>query len=602
MISRTLGFLVSASALAALAATGCSRSACQTFMSENAGTPGPSQGSSGGMNAGSSASPADAARAVEEADIIQVDGGRLYAMSKTGGLSIVDVSDSNRLALLGKQAIAGIPFEMYRRGDVILSMSNNALDGKGGEVATPPVAPEPTIMGNGQPAPLSLPYSAQVTALDVRNPGAVNKLASFEVPGEVADSRMVGDVLYVVSYENGECWHCSSGKRTVITSFDVSNPTKMAQVDQISFMAGEIPGYAAGWQRSVAATAQRLYVAGNDYRFDADGNPMQSTIDVLDVSDPTGHIKVGQKLLVKGQILSRWQMDEHEGVLRVVSQRDIAITRNGSGAPFVDTFKIESSSELLPLGSTTIKLPIQEALKAVRFDGARAYAITFRNTDPLFTLDLSDPAAPVQKGELEIPGFVHHIEPRGDRLVALGVDQGAMTGALNVSLFDVSDMTKPTMLSRVSFGAYGGLQDLTEDQNRIHKAFRVFDEHGLIAVPFTSHYERGYGSTSCTPSQGGIQLIDLTKSGLATRALLQMPGTPRRALVHEGRLLTVSETNIQAYSLVNRSSSAPLASLATGTCTLHPNGGYDGHGYPNGGYYGNDYREGYGGWGGGTCE
>ena len=72
-------------------------------------------------------------------------------------------------------------------------------------------------------------------------------------------------------------------------------------------------------------------------------------------------------------------------------------------------------------------------------DGERAYAITFEQTDPLFTIDLSDPASPMQRGALEIPGFVYHMEPRGDRLIGLGFDQGNPDGAITVSLFDVSD-------------------------------------------------------------------------------------------------------------------------------------------------------------------
>jgi Beta propeller domain len=514
------------------------------------------------------------------------------------------VSSTTQLALLGKRPVPGVPFEMYRRGDVVLTMANSAIDGAGAELAAQPAASSAgqAMMPNGQPAPSMLPYSAQIAAIDVRDPARMQKIAAFEVPGEIADSRTVGDVLYVVSYENGQCWKCATTPRTVITSFDIANPTKLAQVDQISFTS-DLAAYPA-WKRSVTATTNRLYVAGADFNYDPNGNGSQSVIDVLDVSDPTGKIGVGAKLFIKGQILSRWQMDEHEGVLRVISQRDIAITRNGSGEPFVDTFKIQDSKTITPLGATTIKLPVQEALKSVRFDGTRAYAITFRNTDPLFTLDLSNPALPLQKGELQIPGFVHHIEPRGDRLIALGVDQGATTGSLNVSLFDVANMATPRMLSRVSFGAYNGLNDLTEDQNRIHKAFRVFDDQGLVVVPHTARYQSYYGVNTCDPSQGGIQLIDLGKNTLTLRALLEIPGTPRRALVQSGRLLAMSETNIRSFSLVSRDQSLPTADLSIAQCTIQPQqypGGTSQHGgdyYPDGRY---GSGSGYG-WLGGSCN
>ena len=78
--------------------------------------------------------------------------------------------------------------------------------------------------------------------------------------------------------------------------------------------------------------------------------------------------------------------------------------------------------------------------------------MTFVQTDPLFTLDLTDPANPKQVGELKMPGFLYHMEPRGDRLVALGMDNGNTSGGMTVSIFDVSDMTTPKMLSRANFG------------------------------------------------------------------------------------------------------------------------------------------------------
>lgn len=584
--SLSIAFVLSLAAVA-----GCGKSMCSAAFSDEGAGSNANAGAPGG-NSGNAA-PADASRAVEEADIIQVDGGRLYAMSRTSGLSIVDVSSDTRLTLLGQQKLAGVPFEMYRRGDVVLAMANTAVDGSGAELASLPYIPPAGELANGAPAPSNLPYGAQITALDVRNPAAVQKMKAFPIPGEIADSRAVGDILYVVSYENGKCFGCSSKPRTVVTSFDASNPTELRQVEQVSFSA-DAPGYPS-WRRSVMATPTRMYVAGPDFEFSQNGQPFQSTIDVLDVSDPAGHIVAGAKLLVKGQILSRWQMDEHDGVLRVISQRDIAITRNGSGEPFVDTFKIDDAKTFTALGSTTIKLPIQEALKSVRFDGTRAYAITFRNTDPLFTIDLSDPAKPTQTGELEIPGFVHHIEPRGNRLIALGVDQNATRGALNVSLFDVADMTSPKMLQRVSFGAYNGLQDLTEDQNRIHKAFRIFDEHGLIVVPHTTQVQK-YGTETCTPSAGGIQLIDVSQDTLTLRALLPIPGSPRRALVHDGRLLAVSDTNIRSFSLLLRDQTTPTADLSVGSCTLQPQG------TPQNGGRGHDYveRGGDGYWG--SCD
>src|SRR5437764_114975 len=73
----------------------------------------------------------DPQRAIAEADIIQLDTTRLYAMSKSGTLSVVDVSTPAHLAMLGQITLPGQPFEMYRRGDVLLAMANGARSAYG---------------------------------------------------------------------------------------------------------------------------------------------------------------------------------------------------------------------------------------------------------------------------------------------------------------------------------------------------------------------------------------------------------------------------------------------------------------------------------------
>ena len=108
--------------------------------------------------------------------------------------------------------------------------------------------------------------------------------------------------------------------------------------------------------------------------------------------------------------------------MRVISQR-------GSQDPVIETFEVVSAQEITPIGEGTLSMPVPESLRSVRYDGDRAYAITAEQTDPLFTIDLSDPANPQQIGELEIPGWVYHMEPRGDRVLALGFDPGNDAGA-----------------------------------------------------------------------------------------------------------------------------------------------------------------------------
>ena len=587
----------------------CSDSAAAT--PQNSASKGAPGSSSGGNAGGTSPTPSaiDASRTVLEADIVQLDHeqNRIYAMSKSGSLAVVDASQPGSLTLLGKTGLSGEPFEMYRRGNVLLTMSNRGVSSDGS--VAPPLA-------DGAPLPPEDPRSsALVTALDISDPTSAKQLMTFRVAGEIADSRIVGDVLYLATYENAQCWGCKD-YRTLVTTFDISDATKPRQVDQMAFAnpsgsAGFDAAWSTPWKRSIIATAERLYVGG--LASNATSNADEGIIEVLDITDATGKLAHGATIVTSGPVMSRWQMDESEGVLRVISQRGAGRTSNGEAFPDIDTFRIESTTSMPRIGHGTINLPRQEGLKTVRFDGIRAYAITFNQTDPLFAIDLSDAAHPAQKGELHMPGWMYYLEPHGDRVIGLGLDRTDTTGNLNVSLFDVADLATPKLVQRVSFGPTNMYEDymitngaLAEDQDRIQKAFRVFDD-GLIAIPYSGSGNSYGSSPSC--SGGGVQLVDWTRGSLTKQALLPVAGNARRAIRRDSdtmkELLAVSDSNVTSFRIDDHAVSAKTADVVIGTCVVrssYPSGGAGGGWNEGGGNYypgGDDYRSGYGG---GMCE
>jgi hypothetical protein len=475
-----------------------------------------------------------AARAIVEADMIQLAGDRLYALSRIAGLAVIDVADPKALKLLGRyRELPGDPFEMYLRDDVAILMFKGW-----GQYAE---------SDDGNPVYVT---TSKIVALDVANAAAIRELGGVDVPGTISDSRIVGDVLYVAGYEDGYCWRCEQERPTTsISSLSVADPRAMRKIDELRY--SEARGEYS-WQRSITVTDQRMYVAGPEY---GQNGPVGSTIQVIDISDPAGDLVEGATLQARGEISSRWQMDEYDGVLRVISQQQNWRTTD---PPMLQTFQVVSSKEFKALARLNIVIPKRETLRSVRFDGERGYMITAEQMDPLFTLDLSDPAAPKQVGELEMPGWIYHMEPRGDRVLGLGYDQGNKEGSITVSLFDVSDIAAPKMLSRVNFGGDWGM--LPEDQDRIHKVFRILAEERLILVPF-SGYQRinsGNGAEFCGgKSIGGVQLVNYENDTLQLRGAAPSTGQARRALIHREHLLSVSDQRIEAFDISDRS--APKA-------------------------------------------
>lgn len=502
------------------AASGKSAPTASMVASDAAGSAMPGSGE----NAQSGSVDDGAARAIEEADIIKIEGNRLYALSQYGGLSVIDIGARDQMRLLGRQKVRAQPFEMYVRDQIVFALYNGygeyvkgAAEGEWNWVTT-----------------------SYVMAFDTTDPAKPTTIGRFSIPGMIQDSRIVGNAMYVVGYESNSCWGCAEGEHTTVIALDVSTPSAIRKVDERAYADDSTTSYS--WKRSVSVTDQRMYIAGPEY---GDGGPVGSVIQVVDISDPGGRLVDGAKVSASGRIDSRWQMDESAGVLRVISQPGAWRT---SDPPRIQTFAVDSAQSLTKLATVDMVVPADESLRSVRFDGPRGYAITAVQTDPLFTIDLSDAAQPRQVGELEMPGWIYHMEPRGDRVVALGYDQGNPAGALTVSLFDVADLSKPTMLDRVNFG--GNWSWIGEDQDRVHKAFQVLDTANLVLMPFSGD---SYDDTDCHSRWvSGVQLVDWAGDSLTLQGVAPTVGQARRGFLHDSRLFTVSDERVEAFDIASR--------------------------------------------------
>jgi len=187
---------------------------------------------SGGSGAGTAQEqPEDPERLIAEADIVQVHDGRLYALSEYSGLSIIDVSVRDQLTVVGRRQLPGVPFEMYLRNGIVYAMFSSwgryvELEGGGWQWI----------------------QSSHLEALDVSNPRLIETVGSFDMPGTLADSRMVGDIVYVVTFEDGYCWECTPEPSTTITSIAVGDPANIGVVDRLGFTDPQ--GDYGTWRRS----------------------------------------------------------------------------------------------------------------------------------------------------------------------------------------------------------------------------------------------------------------------------------------------------------------------------------------------------------------
>jgi hypothetical protein len=215
----------------------------------------------------------------------------------------------------------------------------------------------------------------------------------------------------------------------------------------------------------------------------------------------------------------------------------------------LETFNFANPA--VPERLALLELAEGEELHATRFDGTKAYIVTFFQIDPLWVIDLSNPLNPEISGELEVPGWSTYIEPMGDRLLTVGIDD--VDGwRVAISLFDVKDPANPTLLDKVPLGENHSWSEANHDE----KALRVLPEAGLILVPYQGETAQGFANR--------VQLIDLHETSLTARGLIAHAFQPRRTALHRDRILSLSGMELLSVDATDRDHPVVRAKLDLG--------------------------------------
>lgn len=265
---------------------------------------------------------------------------------------------------------------------------------------------------------------------------------------------------------------------------------------------------------------------------------------------------------VDGELLNQFAMSEHKGILRVGATR----YRQGAWEPtdsFVATLQ-EQGDKLQELGRVG-ELGKTEMIRSIRFMGDMAYVVTFRQTDPLYTVDLSVPQTPVVLGELKIEGYSAYLHPLAPGyLLGVGRDadkEGRIKG-MQVSIFDVRNPQAPTRVHNYT------LANASSQVEMDHRAFLHWPQTKSLVLPVrswafdpTTGGEKGFSGAYLlgVDAQEGIKLrakiqhlpdtnpSDNKPDGYPTRR------SPRieRSLVVGDSLWTMSGLGLKSCSIVD---------------------------------------------------
>ena len=454
---------------------------------------------------------------VDEADIVKTDGEYIYYIVENRLMILkADGADTKLVSVTefgDRDDWWAYASEMYLLGDrlMILSQGHAVIWVQSGQ----------NTYESGQ-------QQTVATVYDISDRAKPREVTSLGQSGAYVSSRMVGGYVYVVTSQylynivrSAPATYVpqliTDGKSdsvavadiyvyddpkdaayTVISGFDLAKGTAHTSAKAVFGCTG-----------TVYANTEHLLLAANEYEEetapiapDKDGRNVQITTSsnstkLMLFSLENGRVTRLARGKVKGALINQFAMDEYKGAFRLVTTVNDWETRIYTDG--VDTYEYEDSTynclytldgKLEPLGELT-DLAEDEWVESVRFDGDIAYFVTFRQTDPLFTVDVSDPAHPKLLGALKIPGFSEylHVFTEG-RLFGLGYHADEKTGwtsCVKLSMFDTTN--KRSVLEKTTL-------QLDADYTMVgqnHKAILIDAARDLIAFPAdNSYYIFGY--------------------------------------------------------------------------------------------------------------
>ena len=449
----------------------------------------------------------------EEADIWKTDGTTVYYFNQLRGLQVLDLADPADPRLVATLRLPAVGQDLY------------LLPGSG------PVRHLVLLTRDDGTSGKTVIHLAKVAG------GTAEITHSKTVDGDLMESRLAGNRLFLLT----SLWGSQVTADGLISSVSTVTTTLsqwLIEPDAEPVSAGEtvvsggspVVASGAGWLAVAVTPAGQWNVSDvHAFRLTADG---------------ASRLTAGP-VRTEGRVGDKFKMQWSNNVLTTISQRNSA---GGGWSPttVLENFHADGPSATADkLGS--LELAQGESLFATRFAGNKAYIVTFLRTDPLWVVDLSNPAAPVVAGHLEVPGWSTHLEPVGDMLFSIGWEGGTIAA----SLFDVADPAAPALLRRINLP--GSHSESVWDE----KALKVLHDQGLVLVPMTS-YDNNSGESS-----NYVQLldIDLAARDLQLRGTIEHSFEPRRSAMVGQSVVSISQRALVTADVSDRDQPALLAQV-----------------------------------------
>jgi uncharacterized secreted protein with C-terminal beta-propeller domain len=534
---------------------------------------------------------------VDEPDLVKTDGRRIVVI-EGDQLTVVDAATrqvTGRLLLPAgggpgpsvpaKSVImpfAGTAANLLLSGDhaLVLGSGYGPVPGAARSVAGGSRAELLLVDLSGTPRVVSS-YSIDGSVLDARQVGSVVRVVTQTAPRVVfpvmapstSQARLLAVNRATIQRAAADAWlpgyTSTSGATTVsgtVPCTAVSHPGRYSGTSMLTVETFDLTSAALGSGSPVSieadgdtvyGTASSLYIAsGNQWTGPAParaagarplpaGVRQQTEIYRFDITG-TGAPRFAASGAVPGYLVDQYAMSEWNGYLRVATTTGLSWavadgpSPAGASAPASSSavYSLSLAGPAMPVAGKVAGLGSGERIYSVRFNGPVGYVVTFRQTDPLYTVDLSDPVHPRVVGSLSLTGYSAYLHPvSGSQLIGIGQSADSMghVGGMQVSLFDVTDLAAPIRLA--TYALAGSSSTAEFDPH----AFLYWPSASLVVVPLDAG------------AQTGDLVLRLSGGSLTKAGLLQVPGPAQgsiqRSLVIGGTLWTVSPGGLLASDL-----------------------------------------------------
>jgi hypothetical protein len=489
-----------------------------------------------GGSAPPEAAPSGRVADVQEADIYRIDKNRLFYLNTYRGFVAYDVNDAKNPKLLGRLPVYGYPVEMFVKGDTVYALLRDVL-----------------YLTQG---PSGLTFQrrnvSQLVTIDVSNPGSPKLLNATDIVGELREgvSRKIDDTIYVVSQIPQWYWYgwqapgaTQPKEQAWVYSFNVADAQHPALIQKLQIFEGGSVQYNdqnSSYYKSfsgvtIAATSNALMVVENwsvsswnsgNASVGAGCGSYESNqlavVSVIDVSDPTGVIRLHTKFQTAGWLGDQFkQTYVFDDATKTGTYYGIFNRQVWSGGGCSGSFRTQNSLESWDVtnGAAPKRLARldfgkdQETVRGTTFDVERkvAFAITARQIDPLYALGFEDRANLKILSSIDgLSGDMSVFRPIADKqggkfLMGIGRDTSdtctglqadATMNATNiaVSVIDVRDLANIHLVQRrcvaIQNAAWVG-SDISWNLDQAHKMIGMFSDAtaNVVTVP-VSYYKK----------------------------------------------------------------------------------------------------------------